>query len=301
MLSSWQASMRLRTSSRPCSTSWPIISPHFGQGLPEGIPCPAPSNTVWHIKQRNFYRHFHQFQNGVLVRGFGQQAFETKLKGFRHCAAKRAAIRRKCAKACCSRFLPPLLPPVPECSSQATFHAYFRILSGRAMNLPGFMARRIKYEGIAPPLPFDANNSKSSSMRNPRFLGVLLRKYNKIRASNGPGYILSGAVSPEDFAVQELDAALLPKAAAQAIKKMFSEANFRLEPSILAVPVSTPDMRLLAKSPPPARKAEADDVSLLRLEKPRRAKQLKTICAIISERLFPPSPGPGTGRERLRP
>ncbi len=123
----------------------------FRAGAARGNPAPEPSQIQCGILNNAiFYRHFHQFQNGVLVRGFGQQAFETKLKGFRHCAAKRAAIR-KCAKACCSRFLPPLLPPVPECSSQATFHAYFRILSGRAMNLPGFMARRIKYEGIAPP------------------------------------------------------------------------------------------------------------------------------------------------------
>ena len=112
-------------------------------------------------------------------------------------------------------------------------------------------------------------------MRNPRFLGVYSRKIQQNSGQQRTRLYFVWAVSPEDFAVQELDAALLPKAAAQAVKKNVFEANFRLEPSILAVPVSTPDMRLLAKSPPPARKAEADDVSLLRLEKARRAKQLE--------------------------
>lgn len=112
-------------------------------------------------------------------------------------------------------------------------------------------------------------------MRNPKFLGVYSRKSHQSSGSRRERLFFVWQISNSGYAVQELDAALLPKSAAQAVDKTAFEAAFQLEPAILAVPVSTPDMRLLARKPDHGGKGAADDVELLRLEKARRAKQLE--------------------------
>lgn len=110
-------------------------------------------------------------------------------------------------------------------------------------------------------------------MRNPKFLGVYSRKTHQ--SSRRTHLFFVWQISGSGYAVQELDAALLPKSSAQAVDRATFEAAFQFEPSILAVPVSTPDMRLLGKTPARIEKGASDDIELLRLEKARRAKQLE--------------------------
>ncbi len=150
-------------------------------------------------------------------------------------------------------------------------------------------------------MPFDANNVNLAPCVIRDFWEFTPVKYNKIQASNGPGYILSGLFLLKILLFRNWMPRFCPKPRPRLSKKMFSRRIsgwshqfwlFRFQRRICACwqrALRRPEKPRLMTFP------------CCGWKKPGAQNSLKTICAIISERLFPPSPGPGTGRERLRP
>ncbi|MCD7984374.1 MAG: tetratricopeptide repeat protein, partial [Desulfovibrio sp.] len=116
-------------------------------------------------------------------------------------------------------------------------------------------------------------------MRPPKYLGVYSQPSAKADGSRKALFFvweLAGA----GYAVQQLDNAFQPKAEARRVSAARFAAQFRAEPSILAMPMTTLDARSLAdlpEPPPPvapaSKVAELDDGLLRRLDNTRRAKQ----------------------------
>lgn len=111
-------------------------------------------------------------------------------------------------------------------------------------------------------------------MRNPKFLGVYSLKIQAVSGRIPKFFIWE--LPDGNYAAQELDASLAQRGPARAVPSAKLKQAFKLEPSILAAPVSTPDFRALVKNAKQA-PAEADeaDASLAALTRARKAKQLE--------------------------
>lgn len=109
-------------------------------------------------------------------------------------------------------------------------------------------------------------------MRNPKFMGVYTRKGAAKRQDRLPTYFVWRLPNGE-YAAQELDQAYTAKGPAVAVPAAAFEAAFRLEPSILAAPVVTPDFSDLAF--PQKRREAPDDAEMAALERARRARQVE--------------------------
>lgn len=108
-------------------------------------------------------------------------------------------------------------------------------------------------------------------MRNPKFLGVY--SLRKPGSKSKPIRYFVWQLNNDSYAAQELDSSLSPVSAPVGVTIENFKRAFREEPSILAVPVVTPDFRQIAsrKSTAP----ETDDAEFAELEKARRAKQIE--------------------------
>lgn len=87
-------------------------------------------------------------------------------------------------------------------------------------------------------------------MRNPRFLGVYSRKSKHARQGKGAMWFV-WRLADGNYAVQELDQAYMAKGPAIPVPGERFDSLFRLEPSILAAPVATPDFAQLSPAPSP--------------------------------------------------
>lgn len=112
-------------------------------------------------------------------------------------------------------------------------------------------------------------------MRKPKFIGV----YSQSQGATGKGKTLYFVWQLPDasLAIQELDKALQPRGRPKRISLNLLKASFRSEPTILAAPVSTPDISEISPQAS-GRGGEAreltDDV-LAELEKARKATQVE--------------------------
>lgn len=114
-------------------------------------------------------------------------------------------------------------------------------------------------------------------MRNPKFLGVYSKKSSGGKKSAypaGPFYFV-WELGNGVYAAQELDRAFVPRGKPQALSAIQLRDAYRLEPSMLAAPVSTPDFRHLQTVPRAHEATELNDTTLLELEKARKARQLE--------------------------
>lgn len=116
-------------------------------------------------------------------------------------------------------------------------------------------------------------------MRPPKYLGVYSQSLTKADGSHKTFFFV-WELAEADYAVQRLDSAFQPREKARRVSAARFAAYFRAEPSILAMPVTMPDVRALADLPaapapdaPAAKAPEVDDALLRRLESARRAKQ----------------------------
>lgn len=109
-------------------------------------------------------------------------------------------------------------------------------------------------------------------MGSAKFLGVYVRKGKAGRPGKGPMFFV-WRLGEGYYAIQELDQAFTPKGAVLGIEAARFEAAFRLEPSLLAAPMTAPDFRHLSV---PKAATELTDSALADLEKARQAKQVET-------------------------
>lgn len=109
-------------------------------------------------------------------------------------------------------------------------------------------------------------------MRIPKFIGVYSRKDTgkKGREARIPMYF-AWRLSDGSYAVQELDQAYNARGGVAAIPAPAFEAVFKLEPSILAVPVITPDFTQVSR--PSRKQGSGEDQTALALA--RQARQVE--------------------------
>lgn len=117
-------------------------------------------------------------------------------------------------------------------------------------------------------------------MRKPKFLGVysLARTASKKGPRQGKQFYFVWEVDKSAYAIQLLNEAMIPQARPELISRPRLQTGFRLEPAILAAPITTPDFRKLL--PPGSEKAsgeasELTDATLRQLEAARRTKQVE--------------------------
>lgn len=121
-------------------------------------------------------------------------------------------------------------------------------------------------------------------MQKPRFLGVYSRIQPGVKtARSKKQFFFVWAVSRDVFAVQPLNDAFVPTAPPVLVPQDNLKTGFRLEPGILAAPVTTPDFRPLqtqkrqkVNTPEQTNTKSLDNLSLEDLEKARKAKQIET-------------------------
>lgn len=106
-------------------------------------------------------------------------------------------------------------------------------------------------------------------MRNPKFLGVYSRKNVKGRKGRIPSWF-AWSLADGSYAVQPLDQAYTVQGSAESVSAAEFESLFKLEPSILAAPVITPDFSWLGP-----RANELEDAKFAALERARKARQLE--------------------------
>lgn len=121
-------------------------------------------------------------------------------------------------------------------------------------------------------------------MRNPRFLGVYSRVQPGIKLTRSKKqFFFVWGVSNDVFAIQALNNAFVPTGHPILMPQDKFKTGFKLEPGILAAPVTTPDLRYLQTQN--RRKVSTtsqtninnfDNISLEDLEKARKAKQVET-------------------------
>lgn len=106
-------------------------------------------------------------------------------------------------------------------------------------------------------------------MRNPKFLGVYSRRNVKGRKGRIPSWF-AWRLPDGSYAVQQLDQAYTAHGPAVAVAAPEFAASFKLEPSILAAPVITPDFSWLA-----APGGEPGQAEFAALERARQARQVE--------------------------
>ncbi len=115
-------------------------------------------------------------------------------------------------------------------------------------------------------------------MRPPKFLGVFSKNSPSAKKagalSSGPFYFV-WQLDNGSYAVQPLDKAFIATGPPVGVSAKRLRAGWRLEPGILAAPVTTPDFRHLALEQPPRKVAELTDATLASLERARKAKQVE--------------------------
>ena len=118
-----------------------------------------------------------------------------------------------------------------------------------------------------------------SAMRQPRYLGVYSERPGAEAARAGATTrFFVWELSPAEYAIQKLNSALEPCSRVRLISAGRLQSGFQLEPSILAAPITLPD---LANAEPesgaaqPRKAAELNDDTLRELESARRAKQVE--------------------------
>lgn len=113
-------------------------------------------------------------------------------------------------------------------------------------------------------------------MRAPKFLGVYSDKSGSSRRDASKRFYFVWKLPGGDYAVQRLDRSLSAQGSPSLVAASQFATSYRFEPSILAAPVSTPDMRYLAAPKSEPKVAELNDDTLLELERTRKAKQVET-------------------------
>ncbi len=123
-----------------------------------------------------------------------------------------------------------------------------------------------------------------SAMRQPRYLGVYTERSENGGAraggmpGRGPRFFVWELSPGGDYAVQELDGALEPRAHVRLISAGRLQSGFQLEPSILVAPITLPDFAHAEREngdAAPRAAAELNDDTLRELENARRAKQVE--------------------------
>lgn len=112
-------------------------------------------------------------------------------------------------------------------------------------------------------------------MRKPKFIGVYSQG-NAMPEARKSLYF-AWELPDASYAIQEIDKAFLPRGKPKRINAAMLRANFRSEPSILAAPVSVPNIEAIA---PVSRKTavaatELTDDALAQLDNARKAKQVE--------------------------
>lgn len=115
-------------------------------------------------------------------------------------------------------------------------------------------------------------------MRNPKFLGV----YSGRSLGRGPDgkaakrFYFVWDLDSACFAAQALDNSFTPVEKPRLLSQAQLKASLKLEPGILAAPLSLPDFRGIQQpAKPKARASELNDAAILELEKARKAKQVE--------------------------
>lgn len=116
-------------------------------------------------------------------------------------------------------------------------------------------------------------------MRKPKFLGVYSKAAPKAGQRPKKQFYFVWELDKTAYAIQLLNDAMIPQASPEFASDTRLRTGFRLEPGILAAPITTPDFRQLAlregaKKPPQAE--ELTDVTLRKLEQARKIKQVET-------------------------
>ena len=115
-------------------------------------------------------------------------------------------------------------------------------------------------------------------MRKPKFLGVYSKVLPKAGKRPGKQFYFVWELDKNIYAIQLLNDAMIPQASPELASAARLRTGFKLEPGILAAPITTPDFRQLAaqegKKPPQA--AELTDATLKQLEQARKIKQVET-------------------------
>ena len=115
-------------------------------------------------------------------------------------------------------------------------------------------------------------------MRNPKFLGVYSGKDPSRGApgKSGKRFHFVWDLGNACFAIQALDNAFTPIEKPRLLSAAQLKANLRMEPGIMAAPISAPDFRGLQPPAQPRTTAtELTDASIDELEKARKAKQVE--------------------------
>lgn len=115
-------------------------------------------------------------------------------------------------------------------------------------------------------------------MRNPKYLGVYSGR-SVGRSADGKSvkrFYFVWDLENACYAAQALDNSFSPVEKPRLLSQAQLKASLKLEPGILAAPLSTPDFRRI-QTPPPVRAeaTELTDASILELEKARKAKQIE--------------------------
>lgn len=115
-------------------------------------------------------------------------------------------------------------------------------------------------------------------MRNPKFLGVYSGK-SLVQSSDGKRvkrFYFVWDLGNACYAAQGLDNSFTPIEKPRLLSQAQLKANLKLEPGILAAPISTPDFRRIEAALSTKHVAtELTDASIQELEKARRAKQVE--------------------------
>lgn len=113
-------------------------------------------------------------------------------------------------------------------------------------------------------------------MRNPKFSGVFSKASGagKQNRSRKQLYFVWEA-DKNNYIVQELNEALIPKSRPELISPSRLQTGFRLEPGILAAPISVPDFQFLLKEQKKQKPTELTDEALQALEKSRKIRQIE--------------------------
>lgn len=129
-------------------------------------------------------------------------------------------------------------------------------------------------------------------MRPPKYLGVYSQPLAKADGTRKTLFF-AWDLAEQGYAVQQLDNAFQPKAEARRVSAAQFAAQFRSEPSILAMPMTMLDVRALADLPdaravapaPVADAPELDDELLRHLDTARGPNRWKSLCGRVSARL----------------
>lgn len=118
-------------------------------------------------------------------------------------------------------------------------------------------------------------------MRKPKFLGVysLARTPAKKTLRKGKQFYFVWELDKTTYAIQLLNEAMVPQSRPELISKPRLQTGFRLEPAILANPITTPDFRQIPSQSGSQKSGEATpltDAALHKLEQARKTKQIET-------------------------